>query len=205
MTLMRKQIRDLVLGIGLTVVFIAAVMIVLTNATRNIPFEYEVFQEYLPTYREQDDFYEERKVELEEYVELVMSSENPELINESIYDILPEVELNISYVSCNDDQIREASKEVIELGKSYFDREDVILLDAVYAIEERLAIYLERPRSYLYFLMTEDEENMVGVTMSPTKDGYDIEVLWDKDLSSDDTYVIQETNRYRFLYTNQIF
>ncbi len=202
---MRRQIRDLVLGIGLSAVFIVVVMIVLTSATRNREFDYQVFQQYLPTYREQDATYEETKLEVEEYMKLIMESESPENISESIYDILPETDLNISYVSCSDDQVREAAQDAIEIGKAYFDSEEVVLVEAVYAIEERVAVYLESPRSYLYFIMTEDEEKMVGMTMNPTEEGYDIQPLWGVERSGDDEYVIQETNRYRFLYTNQIF
>ncbi len=202
---MQKQIRNLVIGIAGFIIFIALAQVVLVQATRAMEFDYEVFEQYLPTFQEQSNEYEAVKAEVENYIEFVLAHDEPESINQSIYEILPETDLNISYVSCNDEQLREAAYQVLELASDYFDSDTVKLLDTVYATEERVAVYLGQPRSYLYFALTEDSENMVAMTVMPTKDGFEIMTLWDFENSGDDVFVVHETNRYLFIYTNQVF
>ncbi len=202
---MQKQIRNLVIGIASFIIFIIAAQIVMMQATRNIAFDYDVFKTQLNLYIESDESYYSVQSELLEYIEMVESHENPETINNSIYDILPEVSVNISYVSLNDEELRAAAEEVLEFGRSYFESEDVKLLSTVYAMEERVSLFLGEPRSYLYFALTADEEQMVAVKLVPTENELSITPLWDKSRASDDEFVIQETNRNLFIYTNQVF
>ncbi len=202
---MQKQVRNLIIGIGGFIIFIALAQFVMMQGAKSIAFDYQIFEKYLPTYIDQDQEYTKTKQSVEEYIDFVLTHESPDSINESIYDILPETGLNISYVSYNDDQLREIAYEVLQAGAEYFNNTDVKMLDTVYAVEERVAVYLGSPRSYLYFVLTPDGESMVAMSVTATKDGVEIVPLWDIEKAADDDFVVQETNRYLYIYTNQIF
>ena len=205
MKLMQKHLRNMILGVGAFIIFIVATMLVLVTASRNIEFDFSVYQEQLEIYKNQDLNFEENKKAVKDYINFILQNETPEEINKSIYEVLPEVSTNISFVGSSDEQLREYALEVFSFGQEYFSGENVKMIGSVYAVEERVALFLEEPRSYLYFVVTENQESMVAVKVTPNANEINIEPIWDRGKASDSDFVVEETNRYRFIFTNQIF
>ncbi len=202
---MRNQLTNIIVGIGCFVVVLVLGVVIYLKINPAPAFDYEIFQQELTQFKEENDDFNEVQQEVIAYIQYVENHENPASINESIYDILPEVNVSTAFVSSNDDQLRDMADLVIDQAQEFYGVENIKILDVVYSTEERLAIYTQSPRSYLFYAMSEDKENMVGIIVTPTENGYELETLWSLEQASDVKFVEQESNRLLFLFSNKVF
>ncbi len=201
----QKRLRNTVLVIGTLIIGFFAIQAILSYTKTVPPFEYVNYQTQLEVYKDSDKNFEENSKKVKEYVDEIEVTTTINEENTSIYDILPEKTSETSFVSSNDDQVRDMAKAAVEVAQDFYGIDDVKFVTSVYAVEERLAVYTETPRSYLFFALTPDESKMVGIVVTPTPSGYDIETLWTVEQASDTSYVETETNRLLFIFSNQVF
>lgn len=201
---MQKQLTNLIIGVSSFVIIVFGIQMVLAFNKQVPAFDYASFEANLTVLQSEDPNYLNVQESLNEYVAMVLNHPDNKTINDSIYDVLPNNNSDLSFVSANDEQISEMAEVAIKAGYDYFGSEDVKMLNKVYALEERSAAYLGTPRSYLYFAITADEEEMVAISVDMTKEGYQANYLWERENASDETFVQSEINRMLFIYTNEV-
>ncbi len=202
---MQKQLRNIIFGAVGFVVFLFLAQYVVLSARDSIRFDYTVYQEYQTKYEQQDVYFEDNQQKITDYVRMLYSHTAPETINESIHNILPEPVIDTGFVSSNDDQVREMASLVLAEAQEIFGTENAKMVNAVYAIDEVVAVYLQQPQSYLFYALTSDQSQIIGFVVTPSEDGYNIEELWSLDQAADVDFTTREANRALFIFTNKIF
>ncbi len=201
---MKNQLTNMIIGFACFIIIVAIGIVIFIKMNPLEDFEYSVYEERMDIFKQNDSNYLETQEKLKEYIEYVEEHEEPDTINDSIYEVIPETNQSTSFVTSSNEQLSEMAELVIEEGKKFFGEENIKILNIVYAPEERVSVYLESPRSYLFYPVTENQEEMVGMIVTPTEAGYDIESLWGIEESRDVEFVAQEVNRLLFIYTNKV-
>ncbi len=201
----QKRLRNTILIVGSLIIGFFAVQLILSHMQQAPAFDYANFATQLDVYKSSDSNFSENQKAVQEYINKIKTQESSSDENTSIYDVLPQATGNTAFVTSNDEQIRMMASEALAVAQEFYGIEDVKFLDAVYAVEERVAIYSEMPRTYLFFAFTPDESKMVAIAVTPTESGYSIETQWTIDQAGDTKYVENETNRLLFIYSNKVF
>lgn len=196
--------RNIILGIGSFIIFILLVQLIFVKTQKQSAFDYQQFVDSQVTFEACATDFDTIQNQINDYIETVRQTPADEM-KQIIYDIIPDTQCNVDYVKSNDDQIREMAQKVLEKGQEIYQSKDVKLLDAVYANDQRMAAYLQNPQSYLFFALPANQEKMMAVVVTPTKQGYDIQEVWELEKASDKDYVQDHVNRLLFLFSEKVF
>lgn len=203
---MQKHLRNLIIGIGCFVVFIFIVQLILVKMKGQPAFSYSQYQEKQESFNScYGSKLKETQDRLHAFIEHSQSTENIKDLKTTIFDELPKTKCEVSFVTSNDEQLRNMAQEVLKTAQTYYGMKDIRILDTVYAVEESFAAYLQTPRPYLFFALTKDETHMVAITVIPQEKGYKIETLWEKEKAKDNAFVQKEVGKLLYLFDIKAF
>ena len=204
---MKDQIRNLIIGISSFVIFLFLVPTIFVKALKEPDFTFERFYNGQKAFNEsisEEDLSSIRK-NIEDFIDKVKSSNSADDIKMTVFEVLPSTKSDTSYVKSSDKQIKKIAEKVIEEAYNYYGTKDVKLLNTVYAVDEKLAAYMEIPQSYLFFALTEDQENMVAYVASYNNEVLEIKPLWDRDKANDSDYVKKGTEKLLYVFSIKLF
>ena len=204
---MKDQIRNVIIGVSSFIIFIFLVPTVFVKALKEPDFTFERFYSGQKAFN-QSITEEERnstKTDIEAFISKVQNAKTADEIKMTVFEVLPSKKLDTAHVKSSDKQIKSIAEKVIEEAFNYYETENVKLLNTVYATDEKLAAYMEMPQSYLFFALTEDQENMVAYVASYNNEKLEIKPLWDKDKASNSEYVKESTEKLLYIFSIKLF
>ena len=201
----QNRLRNTIIVIGTLLILIVAFMVISIKQRQAPEFVYQNYVTNLENYIQSDTNFDQNSQAVIKYIDEIHNHQNLNDENTSIYDILPKATSHTSFVTSNDDQIRDMASVALEYAIDFYGSEDIKFIDAVYAVEERLAIYTKNPRSYLFFALTSDESKMVAIDVMPFENDYKIKSNWTLEQAGDKKFVENKTNQLLFIYTNKVF
>lgn len=204
---MLNRNRNIIFGVGFFVIFIFVVQLVFVKSIEIPDFtypEYETRQQAFNTCYVGE--LEARQTTLRQYLETYQSAETSDDVGYSVLDLLAKNSCSVSFVSSNDGQVRVMAEQVLHEAYTYYQREDIKLLNAVYTSDEQFAAIMQTPRSYLFYALTPDESQITAFQVTPNKDNtYDITAMWDVEQSFDATYTGMQAEKLLLIYNEKVF
>lgn len=204
---MKDQIRNVIIGVSSFIIFIFLVPTVFVKALKEPDFSFERFYSGQKAFNQSitEEELNSTKSDIEKFISKVQNAKTADEIKMTVFEVLPSKKLDTVYVKNSDKQIKAIAEKVIEEAFNYYETENVKLLNTVYATDEKLAAYMEMPQSYLFFALTEDQENMVAYVASYNNEKLEIKPLWDKDKASNSEYVKESTEKLLYIFSIKLF
>lgn len=107
------------------------------------------------------------------------------------------------FVVSSYEQVQKMAMEVLVAAQNYYGTTDVKLLDTVYTMDEKFAVLLEHPQSYLFLATNEDVSSMAAMIAYPLRDGYRITPVWPVE-QGENTEEIQQQLQHLMILYNEI-
>lgn len=198
-----KYKQFLVMILITAIIFVVIIFINKKNAPSN-SFDYDKFTQGQEVFNACYENVDAKREEVEEFKNEIEATSSIQDMTREIADVLPKTNCKTSFVTSDMDQIRTMAELVLSDVQDFYGTQDVKIIDSVYSTSEQYAAVYQSPRSYLFFGMTSDESSIIGIIVTPTKDGYDLERLWSREESDSLDYTQKRVQNLLYLYTEGV-
>lgn len=202
---MLNDIKQYVVGIIVFVIVCFVILLMFTNSIVEPTYSATTFSQDLESFKTCATDYEQKH-------ELAKTIDNNEFIylsDEELAEAYPnyvfETSCEVGFVNTEDEKMEEMAMEAYNYATKYFNTSEVGLINATYSAPSSYYAYLGEPAEYLYFAMTKDEQNIVGIVVQPNGDGtYNITPTWPYEQSGDLTTTDKYSDRLLLKYNTKV-
>lgn len=104
------------------------------------------------------------------------------------------------HVESSYEQLQEMALPVLAYAQHFYGTKDVKAVNAVYTTPSQYNALLKQPQAYLFFISDAEQERIVAIKVSPTKDDVSITSLWGYEESQDLAYTQGEVQKLLLVY-----
>ncbi|PKH09682.1 hypothetical protein CXF93_00365 [Moritella sp. Urea-trap-13] len=104
------------------------------------------------------------------------------------------------HVESSYEQLQEMALPVLAEAQRFYGSKEVKAVNVVYTTPSQYNALLKQPQSYLFFISDKEQERIVAIKVSPTKDALQITPLWGYEESKDLAYTQGEVQKLLLVY-----
>ncbi len=181
-----KRLQDYLLHVTVAIIiFVLGVWLVLSMLPKPL-FDDQTYQERQALYVSciQNDALFETAKQVDDSL-LSMSLEDIQNKTETLKQI---PRCDATHVESSYKQVQEMALLVVDFAKTYYQDQEIKVVNAVYTVPSQIAALLNHPQAYLFFVSNQDQSKITAIRIYMENNQPNIFAYWDVSQSSDLTF-----------------